>query len=276
MEPAAGRARPSARGDDEAPACGRLALGADRLEYRWVGPGPGDAPTIVFLHEGLGCIALWRDFADRLTLASGWGGFLYSRAGFGGSSARALPVPLDYHHRDALDVLPRVLDAVGIGRCVLFGHSDGGTLALIYAGTVRDPRIAGLITVAAHVFNEDVTIVGIEAAKEAFRTTDLREKLRRHHGANVDGAFRGWCDVWLDPGFRAWNVEHALAGIGVPVLVVQGADDQYGTAAQVDAIARGVAGPAERLILADCGHSPHLEAPDALLRASLAFLKGLS
>lgn len=253
-----------------------LAIAGDRLEYRRVAAGSGDAPTIVFLHEGLGCVDLWRDFPDRLARASGFGGFLFSRAGFGRSSPRALPVPLDYHTRDALEVLPAVLDAARIGRCVLFGHSDGGTLALIYAGTVRDPRLAGVITVAAHVFNEDVTIAGIEAAKRAFRTTELREKLRRYHGANVDGAFRGWCDVWLDPGFRTWNVEHVLSGITVPLLVIQGAEDQYGTRAQVDAIARGTAGPAETLIMPDCGHSPHLERPEALLHASVPFLTALA
>lgn len=255
---------------------GTIAIAGDRLEYRWVGSRPGIAPTIVFLHEGLGCVDLWRDFPDRLAHASGFGGFLFSRAGFGRSSPRALPVPLDYHSRDALQVLPAVLDAARIGRCVLFGHSDGGTLALIYAGSVRDPRVAGVITVAAHVFNEDVTIAGIEAARKAFRTTELRRKLRRYHGANVDGAFRGWCEVWLDPGFRAWNVEHVLSGITVPLLVIQGADDRYGTRAQVDAIARSTAGPAETLIMPDCGHSPHLERPDDLLRATVPFLKALA
>lgn len=260
----------------EASGTGFLAVDGARLEYRWIGVGPSDAPTIVFLHEGLGCVELWRDFADRLTHATGWGGFLFSRAGFGRSSPRALPVPLDYHTKDALDVLPKVLDAAGIDRAVLFGHSDGGTLALIYAGKIRDPRIAGVITVAAHVFNEDVCIAGIEDAKKAYLTTNLRDKLARYHGDNVEGAFWGWCDVWLDPGFRAWNIEDVLPGITAPLLVVQGALDQYGTAAQVDAIARGAAGPTQTLMLPDCGHSPHLEAPDALLAASLTFLKGLS
>lgn len=265
----------SAEAGGDAAVAGFLAIGPDRLEYRWVGPGPSDAPSIVFLHEGLGCVDLWRDFADRLTHASGWGGFLYSRAGFGRSSPRPLPVPLDYHTRDAREVLPAVLDAARIRRCVLFGHSDGGTLALIYAGTVPDPRIAGLITVAAHVFNEDVTIAGIEAARAAYRDTDLRSKLERYHGDNVDGAFRGWCDVWLDPGFRAWNVAHVLPSIRVPLLVIQGALDRYGTEAQVRAIAGGTAGPAETLVIPGCGHSPHLERPDELLRAGLAFLKSL-
>lgn len=252
-----------------------LAVGDARLEYRWLGPPPEAAPTIVFLHEGLGCSGLWRDFPDRLIAACGWGGLVYSRAGFGRSSPRPLPVPLDYHTREALDALPAVLAAAGIRRCVLFGHSDGGTLALILAGSRHDPRLAGLVTVAAHVFNEEVTIAGIEATRDAYRRGDLRRRLARHHGANVDAVFRGWCDVWLDPGFRAWTVTHVLAGVAVPILVVQGADDQYGTLAQVEAIAKGVSGPATALVIAGCGHSPHLEQPGPLIAASCRFLAPL-
>jgi pimeloyl-ACP methyl ester carboxylesterase len=256
---------------------GLLAVDDARIEFRRLAAQADGAATIVLLHEGLGCVAMWRDLPERLHQATGREVFVYSRPGFGRSSPRRLPLPLDYHQRDALEHLPRVLDAAGITSAVLIGHSDGGTLALIYAGAVGDSRIRGLVTIAAHVFNEDVTIRGIETTKRAFTAVagDMRRKLERYHGANVEGAFWGWCDVWLDPAFRQWNVEHYLPGITVPLLVIQGADDPYGTLRQVDAIARQVAGPVETLVVEGGGHAPHVAADDVVVPAITRFLRAL-
>ncbi|PIW26731.1 MAG: alpha/beta hydrolase [Rhodospirillales bacterium CG15_BIG_FIL_POST_REV_8_21_14_020_66_15] len=246
-----------------------------RLECAWwCGPPAPDAAVLVFLHEGLGCVDMWRGVPQSLAQSTGMPAFAYSRAGYGRSQEIALPRGVDYHAPEAYEVLPAVLDAAGIAKAVLVGHSDGGTIALMAAG--RDARIKGVVTMAAHVFNEDVTIQGILEARKAWDETDLRDRLRRHHGGNVDTAFFGWNDTWLTPEFRAWNVEDCLPAVTCPVLVVQGADDRYGTAAQVRAIASQVSGPARELILPGCGHSPHLEAPDALFAAVNEFVAGLS
>lgn len=244
---------------------GVLAIDGSRLEWRRVRPAGAnhgeDRPTLVLLHEGLGCCALWRAFPSALVRRTGLPVFAYSRAGYGRSSPGRRPLPLDYHGIEALEVLPKVLSAAGISRPVLIGHSDGGTIALIHAGQAPSPPLA-VVTMAAHVFNEAVTLQGIEAARHAFATTDLRQRLSVYHGDNVDQAFWGWCDAWLSPPFRTWTVEAVLPAITCPVLVIQGADDHYGTAAQVDAIAGQVSGPSTRLILPNCGHAPHLEQPE--------------
>tara|TARA_R110000772_G_scaffold49123_4_gene112520 strand:- start:76333 stop:77112 length:780 start_codon:yes stop_codon:yes gene_type:complete len=246
-----------------------------RLEYAWwSGPPAPGSTALVFLHEGLGCVDMWRDVPEILANMTGLPAFAYSRAGYGRSDGITLPRKADYHAPEAYDVLPAVLDAAGIGAAVLIGHSDGGTIALMAAG--RDPRIRGVVTMAAHVFNEDVTIRGIQDARVAWQETDLRERLRRYHGDNVDGAFFGWNDTWLAEDFRAWNVESCLPTVTCPVLVVQGADDQYGTEAQVSAIADGVSGPAKRLLITGCGHSPHLEVPDALFLEIARFIASLA
>jgi len=242
----------------------RFFLDADRhrLEAVWHGPRPDAAPTLVLLHEGLGCVGLWRDWPAELARATGLGVLAYSRWGYGASDPRPAPWPLTYMHDDGRDALPAVLDAAGVGDCVLVGHSDGGSIAIVGAGTGRTgPRVRGLALLAAHVFCEDLSVASIAAAREAYLHGDLRARLARHHGDNVDGAFWGWNQAWLDPGFRAWNLEEYLPGIEVPALIVQGEDDPYGTLAQVDAIARGVRGPATRLILPGCGHAPHRERP---------------
>lgn len=260
---------------DPAISRGVLAIGGSRLEWRLVQPdgrrAGSDGPTLVLLHEGLGCCALWRAFPSALAKRTGLAAFAYSRAGYGRSSPGERPLPLDYHRIEALEVLPKVLDAAGIVRPVLIGHSDGGTIALIYA-SVASPPPAAVVTMAAHVFNEEVTLRGIEAAREAFAGTDLRERLSVYHGDNVDGAFWGWCDAWLSPLFRDWNVEDVLPAISCPVLAIQGADDHYGTVAQVEAIAGQVSGPARRLILSRCGHAPHLEQPEEACAAIAEFL----
>ncbi|MEQ8504567.1 MAG: alpha/beta hydrolase [Rhodospirillales bacterium] len=251
-----------------------LTIGGKRLEYAWWGTlAAGEGPALVFLHEGLGCVDMWRGVPEKISALTGLPAFAYSRFGYGRSDGADLPRPTDYHAPEAYEVLPAVLDAAGIKAAVLIGHSDGGTIALMAAG--RDARIKGIVTMAAHVFNEDVTIRGIRDARKAWQETALRDKLRRYHGDNVETAFFGWNDTWLTDEFRQWNVEHCLAAVTCPVLVVQGADDQYGTEQQVQAIAGGVSGRAEALILPKCGHSPHLEAPEPLFPAINQFIAGL-
>src|SRR5216684_7723404 len=191
---------------------GFLRIGASDLEYRMIGPAPDDAPTIVMLHEGLGCVALWGDFPDRLAAATGAGVLVYSRAGYGASTTVTLPRPLDYMHIEALDTLPRLLDQIGFRRGLLLGHSDGASIAAIYAGGVQDHRVRGLVLIAPHFIVENVSIASIAEAKRAYDTGDLRTRLARWH-RHVDVAFRGWNDAWLDPGFRAWNISDALAYI---------------------------------------------------------------
>ena len=260
---------------------GDLNVEGVRLEFRRVPPpAPAPpaaapaAPTLVLLHEGLGCVALWKAFPERLAAATGLGVFLWSRRGFGGSDPITLPRPLDYLEQE-VPLVGRVLAAAGIGRSVLIGHSDGGTIALLAAGSGTAPGVEGIVTMAAHVFVEDVTIAGIRETKRAWEEGDLRARLERWHGENVEGAFRGWCETWLDEGFRTWSIEAALPAVRIPVLVMQGADDEYGTPAQVDAIVRGVSGPARPMLLPGAAHAPHVDAPDAVIAAIRLFVAAL-
>jgi pimeloyl-ACP methyl ester carboxylesterase len=250
---------------------GILQVDGVRLEARWCGPPPEEAPTLVFLHEGLGSASLWRDFPDRLVAATGCGALVYSRAGYGNSDPLPLPRPIHFMHDEA-ETLPRVLAAAGVRDHVLVGHSDGASISLIHAGSAPGPALRGLILEAPHVFAESQGLEAIARIGEAYRTTDLRERLARHHGANVDVAFRGWNDVWLHPDFRAWNLEEFLPGIAVPSLILQGEDDEYGTWRQVEAIERQSGGPVETVALAGCGHSPHRERPDEVLAAMAKFV----
>jgi len=241
-----------------------LDLGPMRLEYRMIGPPPDVAPTIVVLHEGLGCVGLWGDFPDRLQQATGAGVFVYSRAGYGQSSPVALPRPLTFMHEEAREVLPKVLDAIGFERGLLLGHSDGASIAAIYAGSVQDHRVRGLVLIAPHFFTEDMGIAEIARAKEAYATTDLRARLARWH-ADVDNAFRGWNDAWLDPAFRTWDITEPLAYIRVPILIVQGEDDQYGTVRQIEVAREECYCPVEVALLPGVRHAPHREASALLL-----------
>lgn len=238
----------------------RLRAGGHELEALWIGPKPHEAPTLVFLHEGLGCVGMWRDFPEQLAAETGLGALVYSRQGYGASEPIAPPRPLDYMQKEGESVLPEVLDAAGVSDAILVGHSDGASIAIVHAGTARSrPRVRALILEAPHVFCEDLSVRSIELAKQAFLTGDLKAKLEKYHGENAEGAFWGWNRAWLDPEFRLWNIESYLSGVVVPTLVIQGGGDPYGTLAQVDAIERGVRGPFERAILAGVGHSPHKE-----------------
>lgn len=251
-----------------------LLAGGHRLEVAWHGPGPDAAPTLVFLHEGLGCVAMWRDFPAALAAATGCGALVYSRLGYGGSDPVPLPRPLRYMHDEGLVELPRVLDAAGVTSAFLVGHSDGGSIALVHASTPgASPRVRGLLLEAPHVFCEDCSVRSIERARDEYERGDLRARLARHHGDNVDGAFWGWNRAWLDPGFRAWNIEEYLPAIAAPALVIQGEGDPYGTLAQVDAIEAGSGGQVERLILDRCGHSPHREQPERTLAQMADFIR---
>jgi pimeloyl-ACP methyl ester carboxylesterase len=237
---------------------GHFEIDGKSLEYRTWGKPPTEAPTLVLLHEGLGSLAQWKDFPERLAEATGFGVLAYSRAGYGRSSTVELPRPLDFQTREATDVLGKVLDAAGIRETVLLGHSDGATIAAIYAGSVSDMRVRGLILMAPHFFTEPGGLDAIRAAGEAYAKGDLKQKLAKYHD-NVDAAFKGWHDVWTDPAFEDWNVADVIDHWRIPALAIQGDADPYGTLAQVDEIEQRIYSPFERLVLPGCGHAPHQE-----------------
>ncbi|MEP3844598.1 MAG: alpha/beta hydrolase [Paracoccaceae bacterium] len=243
---------------------GTLSIAGGALECASWGPAPNDAPTLVLLHEGLGCVKGWRDFPAALSEATGFGVFAYSRFGYGQSDPCVLPRPLDYMTREAVDVLPQVLDAIGFRRGLLVGHSDGATIAAEFGGAVPDQRVRGHILMAPHFFCEDVSITAIKAAKAAFETGDLRAGLAGLH-KDPDMAFQGWCDAWLDPAFRDWNVGDAIDYLRVPVLAMQGADDAYGTRAQIDEVESRAYSPVETAWIKGCGHMMHKDQPGAVL-----------
>lgn len=250
---------------------GLLAAAGYTIEFERI-PATRAGPTLVLLHDGLGCVAMWRDFPAQLNAATGLSVLSYSRPGYGRSSSITLPRPLDFHSRDALEVLPRVLDSAGIDACILIGHSDGASIAVVYAGVSGDPRLRGLVLLAPHVLTEPKTVMNIAAAKRQFETTDLRDKLQRYHGDNVDCAFNGWCDAWLDDRFQHWDISAYLAAIKVPVLTVRGDDDAYNTPVHVERIAASVVGPVTRVDLANCGHAPHIEQGQRVLAAVKEFV----
>jgi len=258
-------------GDGASGEAGVLTLAAGRLETRWWGPPPDQAPTLVLLHEGLGCVALWRDVPQRLAAATGCGVFAWSRFGYGASDPVTLPRPMTYMHDEALDVLPRVLDAAAIRRAILVGHSDGGSIAAIHAGATQDRRLLGIVLLAAHFFVEDMNIASIADIGRTYASSDLRQKLARYH-RHVDVAFHGWNGAWLDPRFRGFDITGYLPNIQVPILALQGADDPYGTEAQLDAVRRHARAPVETQLIAGARHAPHLEAADTTLAAITRFV----
>jgi pimeloyl-ACP methyl ester carboxylesterase len=316
---------------------GTLAVREGTVETAWWGAGPSEAATVVLLHEGLGCIELWRDLPERLAAATGWGVFAYSRFGYGRSDLTALPRPMAYMQQEALTVLPQVLHAAGIEQAVLLGHSDGGSIAAVYAGGVgtggftarRDPSVGvmagegqpptsddiaagkvvddraapghdtiepaacnqetmalaarghgcfphllGLVTVAAHFFVEEVNIASIHQIRDAYETGDLRERMARYH-RDVDVAFRGWNDAWLDPRFRDFDITGFLPSIRVPTLGLQGSDDPYGTDEQLRALQANVSAPIEIELIPGARHAPHLEAKEHTLAVINRFISRL-
>lgn len=249
-----------------------LEIDGTRLECRRVGPAPEEAPTIVFLHEGLGSVSTWRDVPDALAARTGCGALVYSRAGYGRSDAAALPRPVRFMHDEA-EVLAKVVERAELRDVILLGHSDGASIALIAAGRRAIPGLRALVLEAPHVFAEPGGLESIARIAETYRTTNLRARLERHHGANVDVAFRGWNDVWLHPEFRAWNIEAVLPGIQVPALVVQGTDDEYGSWAHVESIEHGSGAPVRTLAVPACGHAPHAEHRELVLGAMADFIR---
>jgi len=240
-----------------------------RLETLWLEPRDAAAPTIVMLHEGLGSIALWKDFPHRLAARTGCGVLVYSRYGHGNSDRLAEKRPVEFMHYEGEVVLPELLDKLRIERPILLGHSDGGSIALILAGKYPE-RVRALILVAPHVFVEDLSVASIAAAKVSFERTDFRTKLCRYH-AHVDETFWGWNDIWLDPRFRSWNIESLLDRIRCPILCIQGEEDEYGTPKQVEAVRAQVPGT-EILMLPNCRHSPHRDQQVATLEKMAGFV----
>ncbi len=245
----------------------RLIVDGQQLEVARIA---GPAPTLVFLHEGLGSVSAWRDFPATLARATGLGAFVYSRAGYGRSQPIVRPRPLDFMHREARR-LHELFDRAAIDDAILVGHSDGGSIALIYAATLGQ-RVRALILEAPHVFVEDSGLAAIADVRKHYGDGDLRARLARHH-ADVDGAFYGWNDVWLDPDFRRWNLESLLPAVRVPTLVIQGVDDRFGTLAQVDAIAAQLGAPCETLVMPDCGHAPHRDKAARTLATMTDFVR---
>jgi pimeloyl-ACP methyl ester carboxylesterase len=253
---------------------GFLTIGTSNLEYRMIGPAPDQAPTIVMLHEGLGSAGLWGDFPDKLQAATGAGVLVYSRAGYGASSPVKLPRPLDYMHVEALEVLPKLLEAIGFRRGVLLGHSDGASIAAIYAGGIQDHRVRAVAMIAPHFIVEDVSVASIAEIRTAYETTDLKARLARWH-RDVDNAFLGWNGAWLDPQFRDWDISDYLAYIRVPVAIIQGASDQYGTLRQIEVAREECYCPVEVTVLPGIGHAPHREAPAETLQALADFYRAI-
>lgn len=242
-----------------------------RLEYQRI-DADASKPVLVFLHEGLGSITQWRDFPQKVVAATGCPALLYARYGYGQSDVLEGPRKIDFMHDEALVALPQLLAALEIRSPILVGHSDGASISLIHAGAGHPVR--GVVVEAPHVFVEEHGAHGIRAAGDAFRTTDLPQKLGKHH-RDAAKTFYGWYDVWMSREFPQWNIEASLPGIHCPLMAIQGEDDAYGTMAQLDAIKRQVSGPCELVKLADCGHTPHKEQPEKTLAAVTRFVQSI-
>jgi pimeloyl-ACP methyl ester carboxylesterase len=251
---------------------GFLSIGDQRLEYRFIGPRPDEAPTVVMLHEGLGCVGMWGDFPEKLQAATGLGIFVYSREGYGQSSPASLPRPLNFMHAEARETLPKILDAIGFQHGLLVGHSDGASIAAIYGGSHQDHRISGIVLIAPHFIVEGVTSASIAEMRKAYDTTELRARLARYH-ADVDATVHGWSDVWLKGDFRKWDLTEFLAYVRVPVLIVQGEGDQYGTVRQIEIAQEECYCPVEVALLPGAKHVPQREAPEATMKAVTEFVE---
>ena len=243
------------------------------IEYTWIGPDHSSYPTVVFLHEGLGSVSMWRDFPERFCNEHGLRGLVFSRYGYGRSTPRPMAERLtqSYLHEQAHEALPALLAALDVRRPWLFGHSDGASIALLYAARFPE-QCSGVVVMAPHIFIEEVTLAGIRQAREAYLNADLKIRLTRHH-RDADSVFFGWNDAWMDPDFRGWNIEAELPRIACPVLAIQGEGDEYGTLEQIYGIERQ-APRARALAIPQCGHSPHKDQPEAVGCAAANFIKG--
>jgi pimeloyl-ACP methyl ester carboxylesterase len=242
------------------------------LEYNWVGAEQSDYPVLVFLHEGLGSVALWKDFPEKFCSTYGFTGLVFSRYGYGLSTPRPTDEkwPVSYMHDQACQVLPVLLEHLGINKPYLFGHSDGGSIALIYAAHFPD-QVSGLIVAAPHILVEDVSIASIEKAREAYLRGPLRNQLKKYH-ADVDSAFGGWNDIWLNPAFRSWDIRSELSGIQCPILAIQGENDAYGTLQQIEGIQQKKP-DTHLVVLPDCGHTPHQDQAEAVFKEVSFFIR---
>lgn len=252
---------------------GFLNLSAGRLEYQRFHSSKSDRLTLVLLHEGLGCVDLWKEFPAQLSTKTDCDVIAYSRFGYGRSDPIAVPRPLTYMHDEALKHLGPILDDLAVKRCVLIGHSDGASIAAIYAGGVKDDRVNALVLMAPHFFNEEVCVASIQKAKTTYEHEGLRERLKFYHGENVDCAFWGWNSAWLDPDFMQWNIEEYLPSIRVPTLAIQGEEDEYGSIEQIECLQKKSGGPVNTLMLQDCKHSPFRDQTDKTINAIVNFLK---
>lgn len=240
-----------------------------KLEYRDYPAAAQGRPTLLLLHEGLGCVSMWRHFPEKLAAVTGCRLIVWSRAGYGGSEAYPEPRTPRYMHCEGEEMLPALLAALEVERPLLIGHSDGGSIALIFAGAFPEVPL-GVAVMAPHEFVEDISLAGIRDARVAWETTDLPKKLARYHHARTERVFRDWNDIWLSPDYRDWNIEAYLPKIRCPVLAIQGEGDEYATMRQIDAIAEQIPGT-QLLKLPDCGHSPHRDQEAAVLAALAAF-----
>jgi pimeloyl-ACP methyl ester carboxylesterase len=242
-----------------------------QVEVRRIPGAVTSCPPLVFLHEGLGSVSMWRDFPDKVARRVGAPALIYSRFGYGQSDALKGPRQPSFMHDEALNVLPELLDTLGIQKPILIGHSDGASIALVHAAMAQR-LVAATVLMAPHVLVEACSIESIARAAETYETTDLRARLARHH-RHVDDAFHGWSRIWLDPRFRTWSLAKECAALAVPTLLIQGDNDEYGTLAQLDAIAELAPGPVQRVVLSDCGHSPHRDQEGAVLDAISGFVE---
>jgi pimeloyl-ACP methyl ester carboxylesterase len=246
-------------------------IGDMSLECAWFGDDPAKAPTIVMMHEGLGSVSTWRDFPERLAEATKTSVFVFSRAGYGRSSPASLPRPVDYLHREALDVLPKLLDIIGFRRGILLGHSDGGSIAAIYAGSIEDHRVRGLVLIEPHFFVEEMNLAAIRKLASEFKTSEIRPRLARHHD-NVDATMQGWLDFWLNPDFKAFDLRPELEHIRVPILIVKGENDPYGTIEQIRVAEEECYCPVESVVIPGARHAPHHEQPVMTLGVIASFI----
>ncbi len=242
-----------------------------KLEYRTTGTAPERAPTLVWLHEALGCAAMWKDLPVELSARTGFGSLNYSRQGHGRSESMTHNRDVGYLHHEAWVVLPQVLHIIGVHDTVLVGHSDGATIALLYASQ-RPDGLLGMVLEAPHVFVEDITLEGIRKTRAAFANKAQLDRLRRYHGENTDAVLSAWHDTWLRPDFRNWNIEDVLHGIQCPTLIIQGEDDEYGSMRQITTIADKVSGPVRTLIVPGCGHIPHASHKAEASEAMVSFV----